>query len=101
LDFATFPINMCLSAMLSITYFICIFSVILQSLALTKKQINKTTGLDTERNLANDVHVNRQSIFDRRHSQTKKTECEELSELKTMQAIKGFAGTAVLVKQLK
>jgi len=31
----------------------------------------------------------------------KKTKCEELSVLKTMQAITKFACTAVLVKQLK
>jgi len=34
-------------------------------------------------------------------SKQKKTKCEELSVLKTMQAITKFAGTAVLVKQLK
>jgi len=57
-----------------------------------------TAGLDTERNLANDVMPtgNLFSIGD--IPKQKKMKCEELSVLKTMQAIMRIQCTAVLVK---
>jgi len=60
-----------------------------------------TTGLDTERNLANDVTSAGNLFLIGNIPKQKKTKCEELSVLKTMQVITRIACTAVLVKQLK
>jgi len=60
-----------------------------------------TTGLDTERNLANDVTSTGNLFLIGDILKQKKTKCEELTVLKTMQAIMRIACKAVLVKQLK
>jgi len=60
-----------------------------------------TTSPDTEKNLANDVTSTGDLFSIGDVPKQKNTKCEELSVLKTMQAIMKFAGTAVLVKQLR
>jgi len=60
-----------------------------------------TTGLNTERNSANDVMSTGDLFSNSDVPKQKKTKCEELSVLKTMQAIMKLACTAVLVKQLR
>jgi len=60
-----------------------------------------TTGPDTERNLANNVTSTGDLFSNGAIPKQTKTKCEELSSLKTMQAIMRFACTAVLVKQLR
>jgi len=82
-----------------LNYFDLAYLLILTQSAVPRPSL--TTGPDTERNLANDVTSigNLFSISD--VPKQKKTKCEELSVLKTMQAITIFACTAVLVKQLK
>jgi len=60
-----------------------------------------TTGPDTERNLANDFTPTGDLFSNGDVPKQKKAKCEELSVLKTMQAIMRSACTAVLVKQLR
>jgi len=60
-----------------------------------------TTGLDTGRNLANDVTSAGNLFLNGNVPKQKKTKCEGFSVLKTMQAIMRIACTAVLVKQLR
>jgi len=60
-----------------------------------------TTGSDTERNLANDITSTGDLFSNGDVPKQKETKCEELSVLKTMQAIMKFTCTAVLVKQLR
>jgi len=56
-----------------------------------------TTGPDTERNLANDVTSTGNLFSNGNVPKQKKTKREELTVLKTMQAIMRFACIAVLV----
>jgi len=56
---------------------------------------------DTGRNLANDITSTGDLFLKGNISKQKKTKCEELSVLKTMQAIIRIACAAVLVKQLR